>query len=319
MKERGVTLFIAKVFGLVSRCFPSIPGHAFIVGTDHPALKHNDLGCADIRHRVGPSSKLAQAGAAVLSISLGLAGPVTAQHVDHDVIRLHAMSNQRFKAGEKPLLVFPIVPCGIYSARLESVIVVLNAGNRGGGVVIQHASIDVLIEADLEIPRANLVNALLPFWLPKEVVIKQMNMSWMRIATPDIHDRTLLADGTLFLRDNAKLATQTTAALCKADRRLEIGIDRIVLLLSGDIVDFQIAPSAPSCTANHSVRVQALQMIGKRQCIRENQGGIDAVEPIKQATLKSREVAYALKHYLIIPMVSSDSHQRDVRELTVQL
>ena len=125
---------------------------------------------------------------------------------------------------KEPLLVADIVPCGIEPPGLEAVVVV--AGSRrapAATVLVDHADVDALVEADLEPAVADLVDARLPLLarLAEEIVVEQMEMLRIWLAAPDVGNGVDRARLALLLGHDAEPALEPAAALREADRAVE--------------------------------------------------------------------------------------------------
>src|SRR5262245_23607896 len=142
------------------------------------------------------------------------------------------MPFERVDTAEKPFLVAEIVPRRIEPLYLETIVKQRDGGECFRCLVIDHADVDALVQADLETARANFIDTRLPLLarLAEKIVVEQMQMTRPWLAAPDIGDRIDGARLALFRGHNAEAAFQPATALREADGTVESIVNRIVQL-----------------------------------------------------------------------------------------
>src|SRR5208337_70678 len=90
--------------------------------------------------------------------------------------------------------------------------------------------VDPLAEGDLEAPMADLLDARLPLLarLAEEVVVEQDDALGVRRAPPDLGDGGDVPGLAFLLWNHAEAAAQPTPPLREAERRREVGVERVV-------------------------------------------------------------------------------------------
>jgi hypothetical protein len=158
---------------------------------------------------------------------------VADEHVNQQAGRRQTLILQQVNARKEPAFISEVVPRRVEAPRFELVIAHQDRRERLGGIIVDHADVDPLVQADLEPARSDLVNARFPLvaGLTEEIVIEQMQMFWIGIATPDVIDGADRARLTFLLRNDAEAAPEAATALGEPDAGGEAGKDRVVISL----------------------------------------------------------------------------------------
>jgi hypothetical protein len=274
-------LSLSNLLRAVVCCYKILPRtgmFANIGPPNNPALESSQLwgGVWTVDHWKWAGSKIPQFLASVLTISLCFAGPVSAQHIDHDMVRFDTILHEPVQAGKEPFFVGAVIPSGVDPLIPHLVVPIVYGRDSFGGLVCDTAGVNTLVEADFKFSLSNLCYAITPLWLAKKVIIKQEQFSWPRIATPYFSNRLFRFDLPFFLRNYAKRAVQTAASLSESNGLLKCGIDRVVEIL-WDIPIFQAANfqwrNINARTSDDGIRPARLESIDNGLRTRKNSTG----------------------------------------------
>src|SRR5579863_1636215 len=123
------------------------PRHLARSPPDYPALKSQREAITDVWHRISPRAEVLDALLAIKPIRFRLAGPISDQAIDHDVVRPNPRFHQPSQAPEENRLILLRVPGRIEPTDLHRVIAIVHRRDCFGGFLGDHPSVDALVEA----------------------------------------------------------------------------------------------------------------------------------------------------------------------------
>ena len=157
-----------------------------------------------------------------------------------------------------------------------------------------------------------------PLGNPKEVVVKQVELPGVGLASPQSRNRHVGLGPALLARHHAELAAQPAAALQEADRRLEVGIGAVVVGV-GDAWDnvLQGGPMSGAGAPDDGPRELLPEQGQAAVAVGEDGAAVhDVVRRLEQAP---EHIAGKVELVALAAVPMGQAHQRQVGELPVDL